>query len=237
MVSLANAQKPDLIVLLGDFVSQRHESKPIKGRSLKMPMATIAENLKGFNAKHGVVAVLGNHDGWYDDDIVARELESVGIKVLQNELLSIEKAGSYLNILGLVDHRRIFDDNAFRTELKSKIGETKNDGDIVILEHSPDIVPVVTGKNSISPNTKLFLAGHTHGGQVWFPIWGSLIVPSDYSGKYAFGHILDGDTDVFVTTGIGTSVVPIRFMVPPEIAVLTLVYEYRDSPIGSHQLK
>ncbi|NNE98085.1 MAG: metallophosphoesterase [Pyrinomonadaceae bacterium] len=96
------------------------------------------------------------------------------------------------------------------------------EGDIIILEHSPDIFPVVTGENSISKRTKLFLAGHTHGGQVWFPILGSLIVPSDHGDKYAFGHVRENGTDMFVTTGVGMSVFPVRFLVPPEIAVLTI---------------
>jgi predicted MPP superfamily phosphohydrolase len=71
----------------------------------------------------------------------------------------------------------------------------------------------------------LILAGHTHGGQVWFPILGSLVVPSSYGQKYASGHIKDFDVDMFVTTGIGTSILPIRFLVPPEIAVIEIYSE------------
>ena len=66
------------------------------------------------------------------------------------------------------------------------------------------------------------LAGHTHGGQVWFPVLGTPIVPSSYGQKYSYGHIREKDTDIFVTSGIGTSILPLRFMMPPEIAVLTI---------------
>jgi predicted MPP superfamily phosphohydrolase len=81
---------------------------------------------------------------------------------------------------------------------------------------------MITGKLSISPDLKLILAAHTHGGQVWFPIIGAPIVPSTFGQKYSYGHIVENDVDLFVTSGIGTSILPIRFMVPPEIVVLTL---------------
>ena len=222
VVKLANTQEPDLIVLLGDFVSQKSENKPITRRSLKMPMATVADNLKGLRAKHGVVAVLGNHDGWYDDKKVTEGLESVGITVLVNEILTVEKNGKKINIFGLEDHLRMFSRDSFRATLYEKLDKLDNDGKLIILEHNPDVIPMVAGRNSVSDRTKLFIAGHTHGGQVWFPLFGSLIVPSEYGDKYAFGHIKEGKLDAFVTTGVGTSVMPIRFLVPPEVAVLTI---------------
>jgi len=107
------------------------------------------------------------------------------------------------------------------TEAKALLAPT-GDGDIIALEHSPDILPVITGDLSISPDLKLILAAHTHGGQVWFPIFGTPIVPSSYGQKYSYGHIRENNVDMFVTSGIGTSVLPIRFMMPPEIAVLTI---------------
>ena len=69
------------------------------------------------------------------------------------------------------------------------------------------------------------LGGHTHGGQVWFPILGTPVVPSSYGQKYSYGHKRENEMDIFVTTGIGTSILPIRFMMPPEIAVLTVSAE------------
>jgi predicted MPP superfamily phosphohydrolase len=95
-------------------------------------------------------------------------------------------------------------------------------GDIILLEHSPDILQVVSGAFSISPQLRLMLAAHTHGGQVWLPILGTPVVPSGYGQKYVHGHVLDNNVDMFVTSGVGTSVLPFRFMVPPEIAVLTI---------------
>ena len=76
LVELANAQNPDIIVLLGDYVSQTDG----KRSALKMPIETIAENIKGFQAKYGVFAVIGNHDWWYEKKKVQAELERIGIK-------------------------------------------------------------------------------------------------------------------------------------------------------------
>jgi predicted MPP superfamily phosphohydrolase len=83
----------------------------------------------------------------------------------------------------------------------------------------------VTGAGLVSPDFVLFLAGHTHGGQVRLPLIGAPIVPSAYRQKYAAGHVRDKDVDMFITTGIGTSLIPVRFGVTPEIAVLNIEAE------------
>ena len=91
-----------------------------------------------------------------------------------------------------------------------------------MLFRSPDTIKTITGPLSIGPELKLMLAGHTHGGQVWFPILGTPIVPSSFGQKYSYGHIREENVDMFVTSGIGESILPLRFMMPPEIAVLTI---------------
>lgn len=217
VVGAANRQNADLIMLLGDYVSE-----PLNGDALKMPLSTIGENLKGLKAKYGVYAVLGNHDGRYGNEEVAGELKRIGYNVLQNEVAVIEKNNQKIRILGYADHLTLksWQDVSEKSQIALK--STENVGDIIALEHSPDILPAITGAQSISPDLKLVLAGHTHGGQVWLPIIGTPIVPSSYGQKYSYGHIKENDVDMFVTTGIGTSILPFRFLVPPEIAVLTI---------------
>ncbi|MFM9904355.1 MAG: metallophosphoesterase [Pyrinomonadaceae bacterium] len=222
IVELTNEQNPDVIVLLGDYVSQNYEAGPIDQRSLKMPIETIAANLRGFNSKYGVLAVLGNHDGWFNDDKVASELSLLGYRVLQNEVALIEIGGKRLRFLGLKDHMRATNWKAFSDSAKQAAFATDKTGDLVILEHSPDILPLVTGDRAISDDLKLFLAAHTHGGQVWLPILGRPIIPSSYGQKYAYGHVREMGVDMFITSGVGTSILPFRFMVPPEIVVLTI---------------
>ena len=222
VVELVNEQDADVVVLLGDYVQQKDEREAAPPRDLKMPIADIAAGLAGLKARHGVYAVLGNHDGWFGDDLVAGELTRIGCKVLQNEVAVIEKDGQRLRIFGFKDHLKLKSNwKAASDEAKSILAGTGG-GDIIVLEHSPDILPVITGDLLISPDLKLILAAHTHGGQVWLPLFGRPIVPSTYGQRYAYGHIRENGVDMFVTSGIGTSIFPVRFMVPPEIVVLTI---------------
>ena len=222
IVEKANEQGADLVVLLGDYVSQPRENNPIDKRSLLMPVETIANGLSGIKATYGVYAVMGNHDGWYGDDLVAAEFTRVGYRVLQNEVAVIDKNGQHLRILGFKDHLKLNKSWAETSRDTKHLLESTGDGDIIALEHSPDILPVITGELSISPSLKLILAAHTHGGQVRLPILGSPIVPSMFGQRYAYGHIKQNDVDMFVTSGIGISILPVRFMTPPEIVVLTI---------------
>lgn len=223
IVAKTNEQDPDIVVFLGDYVSEIDtRSRPTK---LKMPIETIADGLSGIKAQHGVFVVLGNHDSFFSDEIVAREFTHVGYRVLQNEVAVIEKDGKRLRIFGLIDHlklsKRWVETSA---DLKSIVDST-GEGDLIVLEHSPDILPIITGELLISNDLRLILAAHTHGGQVWFPLFGTPVVPSSYGQKYSYGHVHENDVDMFVTSGIGTSILPIRFMVPPEIRVLTILSE------------
>jgi predicted MPP superfamily phosphohydrolase len=88
---------------------------------------------------------------------------------------------------------------------------------VLLLTHNPDIFPTVPAR------VNLTLAGHTHGGQVRIPLYGPPIVPSRYGRRYAAGHVSENGRHLFVTTGTGTSILPVRFLVPPEIVVLELV--------------
>ena len=101
VVARTNAQDADVIVLLGDFVSQKHIDAPLGERPLNMPIETIADNLAGLRAKYGVYAVLGNHDGWYNAEKVSSELRRIGLTVLENEVAVIEKDGQRFRIFGM----------------------------------------------------------------------------------------------------------------------------------------
>lgn len=222
LTTLANKQEADLIVLLGDFVSENRNARPQSDHGLKMPMQQIADGIAGLRAKLGVFAVLGNHDGWFGDTRVAAELERVGFRVLQNEVAIVERNGRPVRLLGFRDHLQLSKSWAETSAYARRLLEPTGDGDIIALQHSPDIFPVVTGELSISPKLRLFLAGHTHGGQVWLPLFGRPVVPSTFGQKYAYGHTKENDVDLYVTSGVGTSILPFRFMVPPEIVMLTI---------------
>jgi uncharacterized protein len=219
IVELVNAEDIDLVVMTGDYISR----DILSGSQVKMSPEEVAQGLRGIKARFGVFAVLGNHDERFGADLVRRALSSAGYRVLDNDVFVVTEAdGQSIRILGLPDHSRIEIWKDFSDRAKRELAETEGTGDVIVLEHSPDVVPVITKELAISNNLKLMIAGHTHGGQVWLPIIGAPIVPSFYGQRFARGHVRERDLDIFISSGIGTSILPLRFMVPPEIAVLTI---------------
>jgi predicted MPP superfamily phosphohydrolase len=187
-----------------------------------MPVEEIAANLKGLRARLGVYAVLGNHDGWHDVAAIAATLNANDIRVLDGAVAVEERNGATLRILGLKDQLKIESWEDFNEDARKLLSATEGAGDILILEHSPDVAPIINGPEPVSKDMRLMIAAHTHGGQVWLPVLGRPIVPSSYGQKFAAGHVRENGLDMFVTTGVGTSILPFRFMVPPEIAVITV---------------
>ena len=188
-----------------------------------MEPSAIADALSGFQAKFGVFAVLGNHDEWADAANIAAEFERVGFKVLNGKLDEIKlNNGQKLRVLGLRDHTSITYWKVFSDDAKQLLASGEGTGDVLVLQHSPDVLPVITGELLISKDLKVIFAGHTHGGQIWLPVLGAPLVPSMFGQKFARGHVKDSGVDVFVTSGIGTSIIPVRFMVTPEIAIVTI---------------
>ena len=217
LVAETNAQQPDLIVLLGDYVSEKNET------DLNMPIPEIADGLAGLSARDGVLAVIGNHDGFTCPTCIKKEFPRVGIQVLDNAVVPIRTAdGGRFRVIGLPDHMQLTYWKVFSDNAKRALAATEGQGPVITLEHSPDILEVITGNLLISKDLSLILAAHTHGGQVRFPILGAPIVSSSYGQKYVRGLIKQNDVQMFVTSGVGESILPFRFLVPPEIAVLTL---------------
>lgn len=207
LVDRTNALSPDLIVLLGDYMVRD------SWHSTQMPPEKIADALRKLKAPLGVYAVLGNHDWWYDVSKTRVAFESRGIRVVDNDVVRLEKNGAPFWIVGIADAWSLTDDIE-GTAKRIPAGEPA-----IALTHNPDILP------RFPPTFVLTLAGHTHGGQVNLPFIGRRIVPSEFGQRYAAGHIQEEGKHMFVTTGVGTSVFPVRFRVPPEIALLTLTSE------------
>ncbi len=217
LVETVNKQRADIVVLLGDFVSYDRSRQMVK-----MPITEIAGYLGEMRAKYGVFAVLGNHDGWYEDEKVASELRTAGITILKDEMATVSLNTHKLRIFGIRDHFEMGSWRKFDSDLREKLSDSEQEGGILVLEHSPDVFPVINEFNTFGEDFKLMIAGHTHGGQVWLPIIGSPIVPSSYGQKYNYGHIIENGRHLFVTTGTGTSILPMRFLMPPEVVVLTI---------------
>jgi uncharacterized protein len=204
-----NKQNPDIVVLLGDFVSQVQDDLPIRRRDLKMPIETIAKNLNGLKAKYGVFVVIGNHDWWFDDQKCRTEFEKIGFTVLENETKSFEVNNKTVTVLGIEDFWR-----RSVVDVKNVLEKLPIQENIIGITHNPNSF------DQTPDSLAILLTGHTHGGQVNFPFIGAPIVPAKK--EYTAGHIEKDGRNLFVTTGIGTSGLPFRFRVPPEIVVLTL---------------
>ena len=204
IVEDVNRASPDVVVLLGDYVIHG-----VVGGSFVDPETT-AGILGGLRAPGGVIAVLGNHDWWYDGERVRRALQARGIVVLENTAHSIPRGGGRVWVAGLADLWTRLPDIA------GALSAVPEREPVLLLTHSPDVFPGVPSRVALT------LAAHTHGGQVRLPPFPPPVVPSEYGSRYAAGHIEEGGRHLFVTTGVGTSILPVRFAVPPEVALLTL---------------
>jgi len=204
VVARTNAEHPDLVLILGDYVI--HD---VFGGKFIEP-ETIAEALRGLRAPLGVVSVLGNHDWWLGGARVTRALKGAGIIVLENQAYRIQFNGKAFWIGGLTDLM------TRKPDIAGTLRQVDDDDPVILIAHNPDSFPQVPTRVSLT------IAGHTHGGQVNLPLLGRLVVPSYYGQRYAAGHVVEGGRNLFVSTGIGTSMIPVRFRVPPEIDILTL---------------
>ncbi len=200
VVRRVNAAEPDLILLAGDYVIQG-----VRGGTFVSP-EDIAPILGHLEARLGVFAVLGNHDWWLDGERVRRAFEASGIRVLEDEAVRL----SDFWVVGIGDLWEAAHD------IDKALAPVEDDAPVIVFTHNPDLFPDIPSRVTLS------LAGHTHGGQVRLPFVGTLIVPSSFGSRFAKGHVVEDGRHLFVTSGLGTSIVPARFRVPPEVARLTL---------------
>ncbi|HEY8382895.1 MAG TPA: metallophosphoesterase [Microvirga sp.] len=218
-VAAANALGADLIVLLGDYAAgHRFVTRPVS-------LGDFARAASHLAAPLGVYAILGNHDWWDDPEAQRtrsgpvegrRVLEAVGIPVLENDAVRLVKDGQPFWLLGLGDqlafpgrrHEGVDD-------LPGTLARLDDDSPAILLAHEPDIFPQVPERVALT------LSGHTHGGQV--RLFGySPVVPSRFGNRYAYGHIVEGGRHLVVSGGLGTSIMPVRLGIPPEIVLVEL---------------
>jgi predicted MPP superfamily phosphohydrolase len=141
---------------------------------------------------------------------VRHALEANGIKVLENETAKLDVRGATLWLAGFAD---LWTRTPRVHETTEEIPQNET---IIALTHNPDIFP------RLPQRVALMIAGHTHGAQIRLPFIGPIVQPSRVSPAYTRGHVFENGHHLFVTTGIGTSIAPVRFGVPPEIVLLTL---------------
>src|SRR6266850_3883020 len=197
-VETANRLKPDIIALTGDYISRE--------RQYAAPCAEMLGHLK---ARYGVYAVLGNHDHWTDAALITDLFRAEGVTMLVNEGMRLDLSGESFWLAGVNDTMVGLED------LSLALAGSSDDEMRLLLAHNPIIL-----RRAARAGVDLVLSGHTHGGQV------TLRPEKNRSGRprrrLLRGLGRRGNTQIYVTRGLGTVVLPIRYGCPPEVSVLEL---------------
>ncbi len=197
VVERTNAQQPDVICLLGDYVTRR------AGYRFPTLLARLV-------AKEGIFAVLGNHDYFGHEQANVGWLQSGGAQVLRNQHATLEREGAHLHFAGVEDLR------SHNYDLPAALRGLPGTECRVLLAHNPDFVDRIAGQR-----VDLMLCGHTHGGQVILPFFGAPHLPHKHE-ELLRGYCDHHGLPLYVSRGIGMSGIPHRLRARPEIAVLTL---------------
>lgn len=202
VVEEANRLRPDLMVLTGDYIDT--------GRKY---MAPALEAFEGLKSKFGTLAILGNHDYMHGHGYAEDVLASKRIPLLKNSHACIESNGSALCVGGVTD---LLED---RPDAKEALKGVDPAVPRILLSHHPDYAEELPKDVRVD----LVLSGHTHGGQVRLPFGLAPVVPSRYGQKYSGGLVrLKSGTQVYVSRGIGVSMIPVRLNCPPELTLIKL---------------
>jgi len=199
-VQQANRLRADVVVLTGDFVTY--------SRANIEPAAEILSRLR---ARYGILAVLGNHDFRVGADAVTTALRRRRIEVLRNQHITIQFGGASLYMAGV-------DDYGYGADVRRAVRGIPRNAVTVLLAHNPRIISLAS-RHGVS----LVLSGHTHGGQVNLPLLGTVYGRSPESLRYKIGWDRLGETQIYVSRGIGTIVLPWRLRCPAEITHLELL--------------
>lgn len=206
IVAAARSIDPDLVLLGGDLVTWQRDI-PLMGEVL----------LTGLTARDGVFAVLGNHDYWASASLVTSMLASHGVTLLTNRAVRLHRDGEHLWLAGIDEMYRGTPDVA------AAFASIEDHPPAIGVSHHPDIVDLLDGRR-----LDLLVCGHTHGGQIRFPFFGAVVVPSRHEGAYAAGFHRLRNVLLYVSRGIG-AVPPLRILCRPEVATFTLRRGRRSS--------
>ena len=196
-VKIANRLRPDIFLLTGDYVSHEREY-----------IAPVAAELGKLKSKYGIYACLGNHDHWTDADLVTHLFRGEGINMLINEGLRIEARGSSFWLAGVDDYM------VSKTDVPAAMKGSYPDELKLLLAHNPIIF-----REAVRIGIDLTLSGHTHGGQVKMRDDSKRLFPRR---KLKAGLYYRKNSQIYITRGIGTVVLPVRYQCPPEISLLEL---------------
>lgn len=199
---LVNVERPDLIVVTGDFAS--YSAK-------RLDTEKLVGALRRLSAPDGALAILGNHDYLTDVDLIRQCIREAGLTELLNEAVTLGRGGSELHVAGIDDVME------GRSRLDLVLRELPESGAAILLAHEPDFADVAAATGRFD----LQLSGHSHGGQVRVPLLGKAVLPP-FSQRYTRGLHEVGGMLLYTNRGLGTVHARLRFGCRPEITVLTL---------------
>lgn len=208
IVRRINALNPDVVVLTGDFVTAGFLPRRVSAR-LSYPCAEI---LGGLQCPQRI-ASLGNHDALVGWPVVVDALKVHGIPTLLNSYLPFERDGSRLWFAGT---RSSLEDYP---NLHDALPPAAHNEPVILLAHEPDYAPTVVKHGGVD----LMISGHTHGGQIRLPFIGTprlMLAPGGE--RFVHGLFNLRPMQLYVNRGIGTVKMPIRFLCPPELTLITL---------------
>ena len=198
VAALVAAQKPDLVLMLGDY-----DINAVVGGTHVDPQEW-TPLFGAIPAPLGVFAVLGNHDWWNDASRMQGALEAGGVTVLENGAVPLRAGPDVFWLVGVgdtfTDHDRV---------AKAFTG-VPADAPVLAMSHGPDVT------DKLGDRADLVVAGHTHGGQIYLPF----VTPRLLNLRWRRGLYDVEGVPLYVTSGVGTSILPLRFGVPPEVVLL-----------------
>jgi hypothetical protein len=205
-IEQVNALRPDLVFFTGDLVTS--------GTEYIEPAAAWLGTVR---ARYGVYACLGDHDYWADPHQVSESLRRHGVVLLEDESRSISVGTLSLHLTGVTNIYR----RRPSPETLARLAAEKPDGRLsILIAHQPSPTLVQWAKDR---EYDLFLAGHTHGGQIALPLFGLRLALARLETPYVSGAYDVGSLWVNVTNGLGFTAAPLRFHVPAEIVLIRLV--------------
>lgn len=223
IAEITNALAPDLILLLGDYAGGTYLST-----DRVMPQQW-GEALSELKAPLGVHAVLGNHDWWHgplpqdppdEAEGVRRALKQMGAHVYENDALKLAKDGQPFWLLGLADQMSYYAGRGIgwrgRDDLGGTLGLIGDNAPAILMAHEPFVFSRVPSRVALT------VCGHTHGGQINLPIAGPIFAELRWKTTHIYGHIVENDRHMVISGGLGESILPMRFMRPPEIVEVTV---------------
>lgn len=202
IVERVNALTPDMIAITGDYVTNSAFGVP----------AFLSDALKRLHASDGVFGIMGNHDYYGDRADSVNILDESNICDLNNTLYTLRRGAACLHLAGLDS---VIYQNARLDLVRDQL--PPDDAPVILLAHEPDVADFVAAHDRFAVQ----LSGHTHGGQIRFPMVGMVWWPF-FGQHYEKGLYKVRDMWLYVNRGLGRVGLPIRFNCRPEITVITL---------------